>query len=108
MSVTVIVINNTLSDYLLNDFGVTIPALGQIVLSDTEPFGSIIDSDDLNTSVINEEVIINDGITNLTTEEALQFLNDTTDYTLYNVTDSISGGTDSKKWAVAMALTLGG
>jgi hypothetical protein len=67
-----IVRNTSGSELVLEDFGITLAVNEERDLEEGELISEIADSDDLKTKITNGDVVINDGIQDLTVEEALK------------------------------------
>lgn len=61
-----IIKNNELTDYVLEDLGISIPASGQVNLSDQFTFEQISESYDLKQAISDGDLIVNDGTSDIT------------------------------------------
>lgn len=76
----VIAINDTTSDIFLEDLGLTIPASSQVSLHEQFEFSEIANADPLKVQVTAGNIIINDGSTNLSITNALEYIDYWTKY----------------------------
>jgi len=82
--------NVTQSDIPLSDlYSISIPASSQLTLSNSYPFVVIERSDELKTAVTNEDVVINDGTTDLNATNGLQHLTYCTEWEIKNFAPKI-------------------
>lgn len=102
MTTVVIVKNNTVADQWLSDFGVILSPSGQITLSETAPLSDIYSSQDLKSKVSNNIFLISNGSEYFDVDDALLYLDFTTDYELE--TTALSGVepvvVDQNRWKV--------
>lgn len=70
----IIAINDTTSDIFLEDLGLTIPASSQISLHEQFEFEEIAGDDSLKVQVTAENIIINDGTTDLSISDGLSYI----------------------------------
>lgn len=89
MSGTIIVKNNTGSPLFIEDMGLEIPGSGQRTLSDlfSNTFYVISNSDSLKVFVTSGDITINNGIVDLSIEDALEFL---TPSSIYDIPKNIT------------------
>jgi len=73
----VIAKNQTVGDINLTRLGLVVPASGQITLTDSSCFFEIGSDESLNTAVGSGDIVINDGSSDLSTAEALAYLDTT-------------------------------
>lgn len=74
-SIPVIAKNDSTADIFLENLGITIPAFSEIVLSDQFEFVEISGDDSLKVYVTNGQIIINNGLQDLTDpSEALLYI----------------------------------
>lgn len=76
----IIVKNQTVSDIILEDLGITIPGSSNIILTETFEFCEIIDSKDLKSYIDSDDIIINDGLVDLSKENSLKHVTYETAY----------------------------
>lgn len=74
MANIVIVKNNTGSSVFIQDMGLELPGSGQKIFSDIFDFTEICVSEDLKAFVANSTFTINNGISDLTSENAIKYL----------------------------------
>lgn len=70
----IIAINDTTSDIFLEDLGLTIPASSQVDLHEQFEFSEIANADPLKVQVAAGNIIINDGTTNLSITDGLNYI----------------------------------
>ena len=71
---TVIVKNNSMSDIMIEDLGITVPSGAVITLTDYFDIYVILGSNDLYDFVANEDLVINNGTNDLDVDVARDFL----------------------------------
>jgi len=68
------------SDVILKQLGITVPALGQITLTDYCTYSEIIDDEQLKEEINLGKLLISDGINNLNLSESINYVTPTTSY----------------------------
>ena len=91
MAITIIATNNTAGIITLDDLGIELSSSESRNLSDTFDTDEIIHSNDLKNNVISGDIGINDGIDDLSIQNALYHLNIESEYQDLEQDESISG-----------------
>ena len=72
MSITLIAKNQTVDDILIHDLGdIEVPGSGQLNLTDVYSVGMIRSSDSLKDEITNDNILINDGTSDLTKNDSI-------------------------------------
>ena len=74
MSMWTVIVKNSGSDQSIDDLGIIIPDSNQITLSDQFTYNEIANSDDLRSLVSSGDIVINDGINDLSPTDGVKFL----------------------------------
>lgn len=70
----IIAVNDTTSDIYLGDLGINVPASSQVSLHEQFEFSEIANADPLKVQVAAGNIIINDGFTNLSIADGLNYI----------------------------------
>ncbi len=71
---TVIIKNNDVSDYLIEDLGISVVSSGIINFHEQFTYDEIAGSDDLRTAISGSNLVVNDGTTDLSTTSGVDYL----------------------------------
>lgn len=80
MATIVIAKNNTVSDIMLTELGITLLGSDQLNLTDLFDLNDVVECDTLNTNISNGNITINDGTSDLTIADALKHVTFETEY----------------------------